>query len=96
MDVSNIDSRHKPQLADPNNTKEFNYGLGNNLYDIISAFPEVDSGHKRFEQFLTHLELDIIRSLSSLPLKTRCKNWQNKLFLQIHCFVSNKRFIGTI
>ncbi len=58
--VSNIDSWHEPQLADPDDTKEFRYGLGSNLYDKISAFPEVDSGHKHCEQFLTHLESDII------------------------------------
>ncbi len=30
------------------------------------------------------------------PLKTKYKYWRNKLFLQIHYFVSNKYFIGTI
>jgi hypothetical protein len=49
MDVLNIYSWHKAQLADPDNNKEFHYGLGSNLYDKISAFPEVDSGHKHFE-----------------------------------------------
>ncbi len=31
-----------------------------------------------------------------LPLKTKYKYWQNKLFLQIHHFVLNNHFIGTI
>jgi hypothetical protein len=30
------------------------------------------------------------------PLKTKYMYWQNKLFLQIHFFVLNKHFIGTI
>jgi hypothetical protein len=35
-------------------------------------------------------------SATAHPLKTKYKYWQNKLFLQIHYFVSNKQFIGTI
>jgi hypothetical protein len=58
--VSNIDSWHKAQLADPDDNEEFRHGLGSNINDKISAFPEVDSGHKRFEQFMTHLESDAI------------------------------------
>jgi hypothetical protein len=64
--VFDIDSWHEAQLADPNDNEEFCYGLGSNLYDKISAFPEVDSGHKHVEQVLTHLESDEIRMLSSL------------------------------
>jgi hypothetical protein len=60
MDVSKIDSWHEPQLAVPGNNEELCYGLGSNLYDKISAFLEVNSGHKRFKQLLTHLESDII------------------------------------
>jgi hypothetical protein len=71
-DVSKIDSWHEAQLADPNNNKEFCYGLGSNLYDKISAFPEIDSGYKCFEQFLTHLESVVIRMLSSLQQKDTC------------------------
>jgi hypothetical protein len=32
----------------------------------------------------------------SLPLKTKYKYWQNKLFILIHYFVLNKLFIGAI
>jgi hypothetical protein len=32
----------------------------------------------------------------SIPLKTKYKYWQNKLFLQIRYFVLNKHFIGAI
>jgi hypothetical protein len=58
--VSNADSWHEAQLADLDNNKKFCYGHGSNLYDKISAFPEVNSGHKYFEQLLTHLESDLI------------------------------------
>ncbi len=33
---------------------------------------------------------------SKVPLKTKYKYWQNKLFLQIQYFVLNKHFISTI
>jgi hypothetical protein len=32
----------------------------------------------------------------SVPLKTKYQYWQNKLFLQIHYFILNEHFIGTI
>ncbi len=34
--------------------------------------------------------------IQTLPLKTKYKYWQNKLFLKIHYFVLNKHYIGTI
>jgi hypothetical protein len=34
-----------------------------------------------------------VQQLCQIPLKTKYKYWQNKLFLQIHYFVSNKHFI---
>ncbi len=66
MAVLNVNSWHEAQPADPNNTNECCYGLGIDLYGKVSAFPEVDSGHKRFEQCLTCLESDLVQMLQSL------------------------------
>ncbi len=63
-DASNIDSWHKGEQnkeSDPNW-----YGLGSDLYDTISTFPEVDSGKKRPEHFLDKLEMEFVNSIKAL------------------------------
>jgi hypothetical protein len=63
----NADSWHKAKPADAGDDRDKHcYGLGSDLYDKISASPEVDSGHKCFKQFLTHLESDLICMFQSL------------------------------
>jgi hypothetical protein len=49
----------------PNDDEE-QYSLGTNLYDEISAHPDVDICHSRLEQFLDKLELEYINMMKKL------------------------------
>jgi hypothetical protein len=63
-DTSDIDSWHEaeePKELDPDW-----YGLGSDLYDTISAFPEADSGKKQLEHFLDKLEMEFVNSIKAL------------------------------
>ncbi len=53
------------------------------LIERVTKFLGIDNGRT-------------IEKLTLVPLKTKHKYWQNKLFIQIHYIVSNKHFIGTI
>jgi hypothetical protein len=45
------------------------YGLGSNLYNTISAFPEVNSDKKQLKHFLEKLEMEFVNSIKALPKK---------------------------
>jgi hypothetical protein len=48
------------------------YGLGTDLYDTISAHPEVDSNHTRLDTFLDKLEMEFVRIMGNLHKEDRC------------------------
>jgi hypothetical protein len=64
--TSNNDSWHESTNAPEDGKGQ--YGLGTNLYNTISAQPEVDSGHSCLEHFLDKLEFEY-----NNMIKKQCK-----------------------
>jgi hypothetical protein len=62
-----IDSWHEAEQHKDINPDR--YGLGSNLYDTISAYPEVDSGKKQLKNFLNKLEMEFVNSIKALCRK---------------------------
>jgi len=65
---SDADSWREPVQPDPP-LDEDRWGFGTNLYDTISAHPEVPSNHNRLEHFLDKLENEFATVLRSLRKK---------------------------
>jgi hypothetical protein len=61
---SNADSWHEAEQLDDDD--QDCYGLGSDLYDTISAHPDINSRHRHFESFLDKLEMEFVNIMKSL------------------------------
>jgi hypothetical protein len=67
--LSNQDSWQEAEQVEPDPAL---YCLGTNLYNAISAHPEVDSKHTHFKTFLKKLEMKFVHIIGALCKEDTC------------------------